>query len=492
MNKIAKTIASVGVAGVIGVGTYIGTTDNGKAVLPPFVVPTVNVPTVNVPEINLPNVNIFVSLPEIDLSVDVPSATQVELVNNEINTDINTPETTQIELVNNEINTPEVNNEINTPEVNKDINTPQSKTIIVKIPAVNGFYSITGVGISQNIDADAPEIEQIILSDPTERMPKVIAFYQKLKSIFKDQRGIDYDKTINYDNEDFKKWMDIYKDYKTIPAPAFIPVENLRMITEVKVPKSRENLDTLYENLAYYKRRGYTSALLTFDGSETVSNLVNTANIIKSRGFLPWFAYGGKETLHSTVFIDPDKYTACLTTLAKVCDGFLIGWRRTSQHLFEHDIEWDNYTVSTLRKANGKIKFLGEIYYGNTATNPHEHKWGLSANIPVNSSGVMINNFGFNGININGVINNFIPSKINIQAIPKVGVVVGDRAYYLIKNSRKLSQSQNQKIKEDLEKKFVSSGCIGTITHHDDGSDRVNGVTGSNNLSAVGYKAMGK
>lgn len=50
--------------------------------------------------------------------------------------------------------------------------------------------------------------------------------------------------------------------------------------------------------------------------------------------------------------------------------------------------------------------------------------------------------------------------------MPKIGIVLGDRPYYMKYNN--LSYQDNLKIKRFIENKFFKLGCIGTITITDD------------------------
>lgn len=330
------------------------------------------------------------------------------------------------------------------------------------------------------------------LPDPSADWDEWITFFEKAKTIFADQRGIQHDKTFNKNNEIIHKWMNIYKEYRNTPDVAFVPIkEKFRMITEVRVPKSTSELSILSENLAYYKSQGYDSVLFCFDKDDDVSKALNTVKYIqKYCGMKVWFAYTGKESLYETVFIDPDKYKEMLTTLAPYCNGFINSWRRTSAHLFEQDKAFMNFTNITLRKAVPNIPIVGELYYGNTHKYDRVGVVGFGINDFKNSSAVMIVNFGFRKIDMNYLFKNILIKYLGDK--PKIGCVVGQRPYYLNVQSNGLSYQENMDIKKEIEDKFFKQGCVGVVTLSNDGREMESNnitVTPYNSLNSIGYKS---
>jgi hypothetical protein len=99
------------------------------------------------------------------------------------------------------------------------------------------------------------------------------------------------------------------------------------------------------------------------------------------------------------------------------------------------------------------------------------------------SSAIVINNFGFSSVDIQSVITKLVPSKIGKHQY--IGLVIGQRPYYLTTNKNGLTFEQNREIKVNIENMFKSAGCIGTITLHDDGKDL--NKNHNNNLSATKF-----
>jgi hypothetical protein len=85
-------------------------------------------------------------------------------------------------------------------------------------------------------------------------------------------------------------------------------------------------------------------------------------------------------------------------------------------------------------------------------------------------------------------VTKIIPSKIG--NVPQVGVVLGDKPYYLTTHRNNLTQEENQKIKENLEDRFVKAGCKSTITLHGDGHDDFEKYGISNNMSETIYSSL--
>lgn len=311
---------------------------------------------------------------------------------------------------------------------------------------------------------------------------------RKIQAYFSDKRNVDNDYNI-FSNQYLNDWFKIYENYKNNKFET-IPLKNsFRMISEVKLPRNKEQLNILNENLAYYKTRGYDSVLVTFDGNEDSQQLSYLVQYIKSKGFRVFFAYGGEESLNQSVFIDPQLLKNQLSALAKYSEGFLIAWRRTSVHLFKQDVQYMNYIIECVRNSNKNCLIFGEVYYGNTANYPKENKYGFDNNLPECASAATICNFGTNQINAEAVVKYLIPKVLgkNISQIP---IVVGQRAYYLTTNRNNLSQNENQKIKEKIEKRFIKAGCKGTITLHGDGRDNIKNFGISNNMSEIIYSKL--
>jgi len=336
---------------------------------------------------------------------------------------------------------------------------------------VNLLKNYKGITIS-SITINKPMVNGASVNIPTDTLPQMIEFQKKLSLYFKDQRSVSRDTNVDVNNPIIHKWIEIYKNYKNISV-SYVPLTKpVRMISEAAVPRTNEQVEILTNNINFFKTKGYNSVLLNFDGTESTSDLLKTILYIKSLGMDVYASYGGVESLDATVFIDPATLREYLTTIAPYIDGYVIGWRRTSGHLFEMDQEYMNYIVKTLRDKNPNLPIIGEIYFGNTHKNPEENKWGFVCNIPQNASAVLINNFGYFNVNLNYVLNTLLPKKIKgFDKMTKIGLVLGYRPYYASRNDINWSFEKNLDAKSIIENEFTSNGCYGTLTLSNDGNE---------------------
>lgn len=360
-----------------------------------------------------------------------------------------------------------------------------------KIESLDVKINDSGLTIA-NIVFSIPEYGTMSLSIPFEQYDLDLINnaikWKKIQEYFQDKRNVEHDYNI-LSNEYINKWLKIYEDYRSKSFQKIALTKSFRMISEVKVPSNNYQLDILNKNLSYYKQRGYDSVLIVFDGSEEPRDLMNLVKYIRYKGFRAFFAFGGNEDLNISVFVNPEKLKNQLQALALYSEGFLLGWRRTSAHLIEQDIQYMNYMSECVRNANENCLIFGEVYYGNTAKYPHHNQWGFGYNLPNYASAAVICNFGVESVNAEGVVKYLIPHKIG-KIFEQVAVITGQRPYYLTVYRNGLSQEENQKIKEQIEKRFINSGCKGTITLHDDGRNGIGGYQTNNNLSETIYSSL--
>lgn len=299
----------------------------------------------------------------------------------------------------------------------------------------------------------------------------------EFQASFRDQRSIQHDET-RFEGGRMEAWLRIYREYAG-GVPERIPLgKPVRMISEVRLPGQGGSLRVLRENLAFYRSRGYDSALLTFDGTESPDDLASLARIVLSEGFSVWFAYGGPEELKHPVFIDPALLKRQIQAVAALSSGMLLAWRRTSAHLFLQDAPFMAYLAACAREANPRLPIVGELYYGSTAAHPDSPGWG--ANCPEWASGVLAVNFGYLDVepkNAVAAIRRQCPRQ------PVLAQVVGHRPYYLTVRRNGLPTAQNLRIKEFVERRLSGAGAAGTVTFHDDGRDGVGGGKFNNNLA---------
>lgn len=309
-----------------------------------------------------------------------------------------------------------------------------------------------------------------------------------IRNNFVDQRNVLQNNLFLTSDSVADKWIQIYNfSYPTIGDGELPP--GTKMIAEVRMPTSLEQAQTLYDNLAFRKKQGYNSVLLTFDGSEKVQDLCDLATYIKEFGFNVWFAFGGKEDIRETTFIDPDTYAEYLYNLATICDGFISHWRRTSSHLFLQDDAFMQYTAFWVRSGKMTIPILGEIYLGETYATSEKYDWikpirtnsnGLKVNLVERlvggGSGYLLVNFGTNNINAEWVMNVLLKSVDK----PKYILINGPSVYYLTSGKTTSDHSKNLAEIEAIEQRWLKAGCIGVVVLHGDGSE---GTYVSDNMS---------
>ena len=282
----------------------------------------------------------------------------------------------------------------------------------------------------------------------------------------KDQRMIQYDRTLNIYNDSLPAWLEIYNS--PLPPPiAYIPLpRGIRMIAELR---SSEHAAA---NLAFYRQQGYNACLVTLDGTESTSKAVQLVALVRAAGMSPWIAWAGPERLEWSIYQDPAKITALLKAAAPLCQGYMVAWRRTSAHLVAQDAPYLEYLVQQVRSANPSIYVVGESYYGQTWENlPHVNRrgWDARDNVPRNQSGILIAGIATQGYAVEAMLRSTFARWV---ATSRLATVLGDRAYYASSNSNGMDFFGNLRIKQQLEKRFLRAGCVGTITLHGDGSDR--------------------
>ena len=290
-------------------------------------------------------------------------------------------------------------------------------------------------------------------------------FLKRKHTLFRDKRTLEYDKKFSPDYADlWDAWQKVYaQDYSPI---TYIPynIKGVRMIAEMRTPSSETEKQNLFRELAYFKSIGYNAVLAVWRGEDPLELAALIFQVKQEFDFQVWFTFGGKERLQERVFIDPKKYRRGLTLLAEVSDGYVIGWRRTSLHLFAPDEKWIDYSLNCVRNGNPQIPVFGEIYYGYTGTPDSFHS--ITVNIPENASGVLVVNFGFSNVVPNGVIN-LVRKYTNL---PVIALVVGERPYYLTRNPNHKSKEENRALCKRIEERFTQAGTAATITLAGDGS----------------------
>lgn len=302
--------------------------------------------------------------------------------------------------------------------------------------------------------------------------------FREAAAVFRDRRSVTADPAAVAGSPVYQAWAKIYADHQDY-TPACVPLPNgLRMIAEVRLPVKQE---LLRDNLSFYAKRGYNAVLLTFDGSENPGELSALARECRAAGLAPWFAFGGREDLKQTVFIAPATLRRIIGELAPLCDGMLLGWRRTSLHLFLPDRAFQDYVIKAAREGNSKICLVGESYLGRSAES--DGRKAVTTSLPDNASGCLLVNVGYSM-----VTPKVMDTVFSTVKAPKIVLVTGCWPYYRTHKANGLSFEANLKIKETIEARFRASGAAGTVTLHGDGSDGLYDPNFTDNLAQSGRK----
>lgn len=419
MNNASKTVAAVAAAAVLGGGVvaideYLSEPEKTDGVKAESVVDDVQPVTVEVPRVAIPRVEIP--------RVAVPGVVTVRILS-------------PLELEELGIPAPEM-------------------------PSVDATES-PPVSVAPS-SAETPGVASY-----TSRMPDLIALQKLQGKLFRDQRNLIYDPAVGIDSASWTKWIKIYQsaEYKNY-SPEFVELApGLRIITEVKCPENTEQFQCMIENLEYYQSRGYNAVLVTFTTGEPLYRLADTIDYLKSCGLTVIIAYAGRENLNESLFRDPDTLAKFLRELGAKADALLLGWGRTSLHLFLPDRSWTNFLIKNARSKNSRLGVVGMAYFGETA----EKQIGVTYDVPENCSAVLIVGLGFPGASTKTTLKKLFPEIVDHPH--KIGLVVGERPYFDSLHDTGKTKKQNDQIKRRIELRLLQAGCGSTMTYSGDGSD---------------------
>lgn len=353
------------------------------------------------------------------------------------------------------------------------------KPTSVSVPEIAAFTG--GVIDVAVIDATALSILAAEIAVPTVKaldadIPAQQHLQRLLTETVKDQRMIQHDKSLTVYNEALAAWLEIYQQ----PLPP--PIEHIPLPRGIRMIAELRRADHAAANLAYYQQQGYNACLITIDGTESVSDVLQRISLVQAAGLAPWFAWAGPESLHWSIYQEPAKISRLLKAAAPFCQGYLVAWRRTSAHLVAQDAQYLEHLVAQVRSANPKIYVVGESYYGQTWENlPHVNQkgWVARDNVPRNQSGIMIAGIATQNYAVEAMLRSTFARWV---ATPRLAMVLGERAYYASRNDTGRGFVANLRLKQQLERRFLRVGCVGTITIHGDGSDRETSLQSSDDI----------
>lgn len=357
------------------------------------------------------------------------------------------------------------------PEVNdRKVETHAVATETVETYAVNLSRVVPLIELDK---LDVPEIEIVSVSNPGERIPRMIELQKLQQGLFRDQRNLMYDPSVGIDSASWTKWIKIYQsdEYKNY-SPEYVELKTgLRIINEVKCPENTEQFQRMSENLKYYQSRGYNAVLVTFTTDEPLYRLADTIDYLKSCGLTVIIAYAGRENLNESLFRDPDTLAKFLRELGAKADALLLGWRRTSLHLFLPDRQWTNFLIKNARSKKSTLAVIGMAYFGETA----EKQLGVTYDVPENCSAVLVVGCGYPKASRKTVLKKLFPEIVDHPH--KIGLVVGERPYFDSLHDTGKTKKQNDQIKRRIELRLLQAGCDSTMTYRGDGSDGQYGRT---------------
>lgn len=339
---------------------------------------------------------------------------------------------------------------------------PSVSAPAVDVPAITSYRAVSAVQMAElHIPADAP-----VVADPAADMPRQIALQKELMTLFRDQRTLMYADATT-DAATWRKWIALYQSAELREyRQEFRPLEKgLRIINEVKCPVSAAEFATLQQRLGYYSGRGYNAVLVTFDTTEDLRKLCVAVDYIRSSGFKVVIAYAGREHLSEPVFRDPDVLHRWLAMLGSRADALLLGWRRTSLHLFLPDRQWNAFLIRAARSRNPELATIGAAYFGETADTPR----GVTYNVPENCSAVLVVGLGYPRASTRRALETVFPEALKYDHL--IGLAVGEKPYFDTLHSTGKTQAANDTIKRRIEIRLLQAGMSSTMTYSGDGGD---------------------
>ena|GEM_PF-1981721 len=277
------------------------------------------------------------------------------------------------------------------------------------------------------------------------------------------------------------KWKAVYsRTYEPI-VEVPLPV-GLRMISELRAPKDDAEYANFTSELDYFAGQKYNAVLLAWYMQDDPKAFDKAISYAKSKGFKVWFAFGGSIDATDMYAMAPDDYRDGLQHLAKQCDGFLLGWRRTNPgtvlyeskwtHNYKPDAQFIGYTLEAVRKSNPNIPVLGSLQFFNSETSKPAI-WKIA---PEGVSGIVAFHFGVGTVNAEAAMRFLARTETNTK---KIAIqVVGERYYYLTLRPNNRTNEANRAICQAIEARYIAAGAVLTITDAGDFSDFSNTTDG--------------
>lgn len=276
----------------------------------------------------------------------------------------------------------------------------------------------------------------------------------------------------------WQKWLKAFDLYSAMPEKANYQIPDAKFIFEIRTPKSSAERENLFKELDHFARLGYKGVVTVWDGKENYRELAEIQYLLKRYGWKVWLSFSTHDYLSNSCYIDPDLYARGLKALARDADAFLLGWRRSSIHLFIPDDGWTRFTMNSLRAGNPDIGFIGEYYFGYNGTDP-AGEWHSYVNAPANCNGVLVVNLGFLSVNPKAA-HKQVRSKV--PELPLINLIQGETAYYLSRNHTGRTKEVYQRINHLLEERFLNAGFDAVASMAGDGGNGMYDGKGIDNM----------
>ncbi len=177
-----------------------------------------------------------------------------------------------------------------------------------------------------------------------------------------DQVNLDRDPTVRsaYAGK-WSTWSRIYREYADWRGEAIaLSAEPLRLAAEYRAGDAFD--------AKALKAAGFNGVVLLLDLADTADSATLYAMQLRGAGLRVAIAFSPRGEEHrDTVFPDSRRLSALLRRSAVHADALLIGWRRTSIHMFRQDRPYTAFLIAAARSGNPKIPVIGEIYAGETS-----------------------------------------------------------------------------------------------------------------------------
>lgn len=340
------------------------------------------------------------------------------------------------------------------------------------------FVNKNNISYSQYV----PQFINDVFIETNSKTPQLLKILDKDNEIiglviqnFKD-RYIQHGKDLD-DIQKWIKWKEILSTYNTPVKKVQYKIDCKKWMFEVWTPQNEEQQLNLMLELQYIKKKGYDGVVIVWDGISDYKKLVDIQKKILKKGFKLWLAFSTTkmDRIDKTSFVQPQYFAEGLQQLAKQSDAFLMGWRRTSIHLNQQLEQWQNYTMSALRKGNPNIGFIGQVYLGYNGTHkPHEYH--LYANYRDNYNAILAVNFGYLGMQPKYALSQIKKAIKNKKNVQYVILVQQSTNYYNAKQTKFKQKSKQHyfRINQLIQRRFLNHGFSAVI------SVAGNGVNGDN------------